>query len=432
LKIGKGKVKKEGEMKGRKGEILVILLVLFSVSCLEGADTMIIKAGKADHFLVAAPSQVLAGETFKVRIEARDTHNNLVTDYDKEGWTLNLITDGTGRIKPEIVKATGFKGGIAQVKFTYTLAEPITITVKDETATRLGTSRRIMVRPGPLHHFIVTTPPRAVAGEPFSVKIEAQDIYNNTISDYSRIGKGIKITTNSPGIINPRTVPLSNFEEGVTLVKCIFNKTGTISLRVEEQGGKEYGRSNDMIVAPGRIDHFVVSTPSSAVAGEPFKIKIEARDAYNNLVTDYNRRGRGVRITTNGAGLIKPGVVPASSFREGVAEVFFTYDKAESFTIIAAERTEVSLPKEEVSKKILEIRIPTHREILVKAEEAIEKRMETEAQTYFKRAVRYIDRNEYVEAKNSLEKVLKLDPDNFEVKELLEKLKSVMKILGEK
>jgi tetratricopeptide (TPR) repeat protein len=418
-------------MKGLKGGILVILLILFSISYLEGAGAMTVKAGKADHFLVAAPSQALAGETFKVRIEARDLYNNLVADYDKKGWDINVISDGTGRIKPEIVRAASFKRGIAQVNFTYTLAEPITITVKDDSTTRLGVSRRIVVKPGLLHHFVVTVPSKAVAGEPFPVKIEAQDINNNTIGDYNRIGKGVKITTSSPGTINPRTVPLSNFEKGVALMNSIFNKTGTISLKVEEQGGKAYGKSNDMIVAPGRIDHFLVNNPPSAIAGEAFEVKIETRDAYNNLVTDYNRRGRGVKITTNGAGTIKPNLVPASRFREGAAKVFFSYDRAESFSIIVTERTELPLPEEKMRGKVPGIRIPTRREILVKAEESIKKRMESEAQTYFKQAVRYIDENKYAEAKNSLEKALKLDPGNLGTKELLGRLKSIMKILEE-
>lgn len=419
-------------MKGLKGEIwAIILLFLLSVSYGEAADTIVVRAGKADHFLVAAPSQAMAGESFRVRIEARDVHNNLVSNYDKEGGDVNIIADGAGIIKPEIIKAISFKGGITQVEFTYTLAEPITVTVKDDTARRSGTSRRIMVRPGSLHRFIITTPPKAVAGELFLLKIEARDAHNNTIVDYNRIGKGVKISTNSPGIINPRRVALSSFQRGVALVNGIFNKTGIVSLKVEEQEGKGYGISNDMVVAPGKIDHFIVTTPSSGTAGEPFKVKIEARDAYDNLIDDYSRRGRGVTITTNGAGTIKPEIVLPSSFREGTAEIFFSYDKAESFSIVAAERPEAPLPGES-GEKIPQVDTASGRNMLLKAEKIIRERTKREAQILFRRAVKDVDRNKYPEAKNALEKALKLDPGNSESVELLERLKSVMEILEEK
>ena len=418
-------------MKGFKGGIWAIILFLLSISYAEVADTITVRAGKADHFVVAAPSQAMAGESFRVRIEARDVHNNLAGNYDKEGGDVNIIADGTGIIKPEIIKAASFKGGIAQVEFTYTLAEPITVTVKDGTAARSGTSRRIMVRPGFLHRFIVTTPPKVVAGEPFLLKIEARDANNNTIVDYNRIGKGVKISTNSPGIINPRRVALSSFQRGVALVNGIFNKTGIVSLKVVEQEGKGYGISNDMVVAPGKIDHFIITTPSAGTAGEPFKVKIEARDAYNNLINDYSRRGRGVAITTNGAGMIKPEIVLPSSFREGIAEIFFSYDKAESFTIVAGERAEVSLP-EESGEKIPQLETASGRDTLLEAEKIIRERTKREAQILFRRAAKYVDRNKYPEAKNALEKALRLDPGNPEVVELLERLKSVMEILEEK
>jgi protein involved in polysaccharide export with SLBB domain len=369
----------------------IIITVKEKTALASGSSNRVaVKSGPLHHFVITAPPEAVAGEPFGVRIEARDAYDNRVVDYDKRGRSLRVSIDGRGKIKPSILRATHFKEGVAGVDFTYLIAEPVSITLSEEVKRISNSSDPIGIKPASVHRFAVTCSPRAVAGEPFEVRIEAQDAYNNTIVDYDKVGKELIIRTDGEGIINPWRVKPSKFKEGIGEIRCTYNKTGRIVLRVEAKEERKSGLSNDLIVTPGEVDHFRVIAPVEATAGSAFKVKIEARDAYDNLIVDYNRRGQ-----------------------EGVAEVFFTYNKADAFSIIASERKGVL--EEEESPEVSP-------EVKVKRKEKITEEKEREIQRYLRQTSRDIRRGKYGKARESLEKALRLDPYNPEARELLERL----------
>ena len=90
-------------------------------------------------------------------------------------------------------------------------------------------------------------------------------------------------------------------------------------------------------VSPGDLDHFTVKVPEKAIAGENFVIRLEPRDAYDNIITDYSRLGGSVRLTSSGRGKISPDVINQSDFFEGIAQILISYDKAEAITLTARE-----------------------------------------------------------------------------------------------
>jgi len=81
--------------------------------------------------------------------------------------------------------------------------------------------------------------------------------------------------------------------------------------------------------------NFSVITPDIAQAGENFAIKIIAKDERDILISDYDTVGSGVEITTTGTGTIRPELVEASQFINGIATIDVIYDKTEDFTIKA-------------------------------------------------------------------------------------------------
>ena len=96
--------------------------------------------------------------------------------------------------------------------------------------------------------------------------------------------------------------------------------------------------AGDVLAIDGNVaEHFTIVTPDTAKAGEPFTVKIIAKDEFGIVITDYDEVGGDVEITTTGSGTISPALVAASEFKDGIATVDFVYDKAESFTIIAEE-----------------------------------------------------------------------------------------------
>ncbi|NQS99491.1 MAG: polysaccharide biosynthesis/export family protein [Candidatus Omnitrophica bacterium] len=81
--------------------------------------------------------------------------------------------------------------------------------------------------------------------------------------------------------------------------------------------------------------NFTVITPETAKAGDSFAVKIVARDEFNAIVADYDQVGPDVELTTTGFGTIKPALLPASSFKDGIATLDCVYDQVENFVIVA-------------------------------------------------------------------------------------------------
>jgi len=81
--------------------------------------------------------------------------------------------------------------------------------------------------------------------------------------------------------------------------------------------------------------HFVIKTPKQIDLGKAFKVAITAYDNGNRRVRNYNKIGHDVSITTTGAGVIVPSIVPALSFKKGRAVVYFTYNSSDNFDIVA-------------------------------------------------------------------------------------------------
>ena len=102
------------------------------------------------------------------------------------------------------------------------------------------------------------------------------------------------------------------------------------------------------MILPGDPDQFRVNTPAEAVAGEDFPAQIEALDRFGNLIEDYDLRGLEVYLSADGRGKISPEKISPASFVRGKAAVSLLYNRAESFSVVAA------LSKEALEKLIAE------------------------------------------------------------------------------
>jgi hypothetical protein len=195
----------------------------------------------------------------------------------------------------------------------------------------------------------LTAPKEAVAGEPFDLWISAQDAYRNTIPDYATSGKGVTISTSGEKKISPSKAPAVQFVNGIARVSLSYNKAQTITLTCKEEMGEAKGESSLLTIKPASLDHFLLSTAPTAIAGKKFQATITACDSFGNIITDYGQKGRGARLTVNGKGSLSPSSIPSSQFQNGVAKVELAYDKAEPIKIIVKEATPVSkIPPEEV------------------------------------------------------------------------------------
>jgi len=208
-----------------------------------------------------------------------------------------------------------------------------------------ATAQLITVRPGQLDHYTVSAPAEATAGEDFFLQIKAHDNKGNIITNYSDVGKSIKLLSSGSQQLAPKTLSATSFIGGVATVKAVYYKAETIVITVKDSSDQSTGASGPVTVKPNTIHHFTVQAPSSVRAGEEFVAKVMALDAYENVIGNYNSLGKGVNVSTSGTSKISPNFIPSSNFVGGVASVRFNYSKAENITVNLSEKDRPDISK---------------------------------------------------------------------------------------
>lgn len=296
---------------------------------------IIIAPNKLDHFEVQAPATVIAGKGFDARIIAKDIFDNTVSDTEMIGKNVKITSSGTSSFKIVGTSLPDFKNGTARVSLVAEKIGNVVIEVQEISTGSKGQSKEIIVNPAALSYFKLYSPREAVAGEPFEVTISAYDSYGNPVNNYALTGNGVKLQSTGSWKIEPSFIKPSEFKNNKAVIKVVYEKAEEINIIAKEHNKDQEGKSNPIKINPNVADHFVVITPETAIAGKPFKIKVEAYDRYDNLVRNYNLIGRNIVLQTTGSGVLSPSIISPSEFIEGIALVEVVYDKAESFAISA-------------------------------------------------------------------------------------------------
>ncbi|MBU1495147.1 MAG: hypothetical protein KJ956_14415, partial [Actinobacteria bacterium] len=272
------------------------------------------QAGSLDHFGVSTvPSTIVAGENFSVTITAQDADNNTVTGFNGTA----VLSDETGTLTPTVTGSFG-AGVVTQNDLAITLADSNTTADVRVTATRsggteTGQSNLFDVQPNDLHHFAVgtITSPR-IANESFDLELTAQDIHDNTVTDFT----GTVTISDTTGTVTPTTSAAFTggvLTQSVEVTEADPDTTADVKITVQDSGTGATGISNAFDVQAGSLDHFSLSiVPSTIVAGESFSVTITAEDADNNTVTGFT----GTAVLTDDTGTLTPTVT--DSFGAGV------------------------------------------------------------------------------------------------------------------
>lgn len=206
--------------------------------------SVIVEPGPLDHFELIVPVVVRPGEDFQVIIEAKDALGNLIVDYSASGKGVNIFTDGRGKISPIEVLPWNFENGRAKVYFRYDTAEIFTIIARekgekhiqgvslpiDSTVTTLEPVEPIQPISGEFDHFLVIAPRRVIAGQSFSLIIEARDKSNKLVTDYHLKGRDVELITSPSGMTQPILVKAESFKQGRAIVKFSCSRSGMITI----------------------------------------------------------------------------------------------------------------------------------------------------------------------------------------------------------
>ena len=73
-----------------------------------------------------------------------------------------------------------------------------------------------------------------------------------------------------------------------------------------------------IVVKPGRLDHFVLTAPESALAGEGFTVRIDPYDANDNLITEAPAKASTFNLIVTGSAEVSPPKIRPSDYAGGV------------------------------------------------------------------------------------------------------------------
>jgi len=95
--------------------------------------------------------------------------------------------------------------------------------------------------------------------------------------------------------------------------------------------------TKEIVVKPGKFDHFNVSMPDRIAAGEDASIKIQAVDVFNNLITNFGEIQREFQVSVSGSAEVKPTVFKSSAFANGTSTINVTDRIAETVNLSIRE-----------------------------------------------------------------------------------------------
>lgn len=324
---------------GMKNKTILFLISLFVLVFLSTsyAGTVIVKPGRFDHFIIQVPERIIAGESFVIKAQVYDSHNNLITNFSEAGKEFRIAVAGSASVQPSHLGPTSFPGGATNITVTDKKAEAIVFSIYEVGGTVPVISKEMVVLPNKLDHFTLNAPATATAGNSFDARVIAKDIYDNTVSDKEMVGKNVKITSSGTSSLKVIGTTLPDFKNGASSVSLVAEKIGSVTIDVHEVLTGSKGRSNDIIVNPAALSYFKLYSPKEAVAGDTFEVTIMAYDEYGNPVNNYALSGNGVVLRSTGRSKIEPSFIKPLEFKNNEAVIKAVYEKAEEINIIAKE-----------------------------------------------------------------------------------------------
>jgi hypothetical protein len=314
--------------------------------------------GSLDSYLLSPSTTTpIAGQPFTVSITALDQYQNIDTNYaGSECVTLtgpSVAPDGTGATYPgagscavgdsQLTFAGGEATGVNAANVTLTDAEPVQLVATD-VASGQGGSTSLTVGNGSFTEFaVIPSTPTPGAGSAFSVRLTAQDAYQNVVDTF---GGARCVTFSGPDNAPDGTTPLypssnscaigsspvdfvggfaadSNApsltlfdEESTTLTATLTpgTQSGSAPLNVKASStvaGLSLGAvTQDVtpgITCSGTVGNIVcTSWTESTSDGNVLTASIALDDPYGNLATNASSSPVLVDIALTGQGTVSP------------------------------------------------------------------------------------------------------------------------------
>jgi hypothetical protein len=260
-------------------------------------------SGSASHFLLSVASNSTAGMPFAVTLTALDNLNSIATAYSGT-VTFTSSDPYPGVLPADYTFRPSDQGTHTFTGVTLFTTGTQTLTVQDTTNSTLTGSATITVSPASTSRLLLTAPPTPVAGTAFDVTVTALDPYGNVATGYT----GTVTLTSSDRYPQPSDYAFTVGDNGAHMFLVSLFTAGAQTLTARDAVNGSIGGRATVIVGAAPANHFLVTTPLTAIAGLPFDMILTTLDPYGN--TDTNYEGT-VTFTTSDTG---PGVVLPASY----------------------------------------------------------------------------------------------------------------------
>ncbi len=193
---------------------------------------------EGEFFSIIAASPQVAGKPFTVQITAKNSSGE--PDFSYNG-TVDIFamyvspTTGTKIITPDF--ASGFVNGVKDIELVYPDAGTIKIGVRDRTeSTKLGYSSDLIILPD---KFTIQAGASQVVNKNFVVTVAALNAEGNVTPNYKGPAvvtvTGVSPVSTSGGALDPSTLEASSFEDGLATFNALYNRWGTVNIKVQDK-----------------------------------------------------------------------------------------------------------------------------------------------------------------------------------------------------
>jgi hypothetical protein len=258
-----------------------------------------------DHFLVSAPSAIVAGSLFSMTVSALDSSNSIITNWVGQvqlaAYEPDLVTPGVGLLARTLLVFTPGDGGQVTISDqNYTFGED-TIHIKASSGVHVGWSGLIAVSSGPVIRILISPPgPETVAsGTSRAFTVTGLDVLGNIN------------TTWSPNWTVPSTIgTISGAGLSVTFTASWL---GSDNLTCKNDL-TDANSTALIIVVVGELARIVVTAP-------PNPLVIGENESQALAATGYDVNGNVVEIAgaywyTNTSGTVS-GIGPSAVYHSG-------------------------------------------------------------------------------------------------------------------
>lgn len=247
-----------------------------------------VQIGPAVRMDVNAPSSAAAGTLFNLVITVFDAYGRLASGYT-DTVTFTSTDPYPGVFPPDYTFTAGDQGTHTFAGLRLFSAGTQTLTASDTASNGIFDSATIAVNGQPANHFLVGGPPSVVSGTPFDVGVSALDPYGNVDTNYTGTVTFVSTDT-AAGVVLPGNYSFTRADAGIHAfsggARLLTAGSQTITATDTISGIASSAAIMVTSSAPP-ADHFLLTAPATAVAGNPFAVIVTALNSQGQIARGY-------------------------------------------------------------------------------------------------------------------------------------------------